>query len=421
VPPAAGTLSAELQQALTLVLTNQAKLGQPKRISEKLPGIEDSLSRIFATDDESLWPPFWHRFANAPKNTRATLLANMLRTRVNSDDGNGCFPAVSPAMVEAVTSAKFCTDDHTELEHGFNIFTMITTIQGIQAVAQQTFLYTASVNGQTAPSTTELRDLSRTKAQFPRTCTQASSQLRSYVTASQELFGMNHPFTVHTAVFVQKLEKLLPKFETYWLDRQGGVAAGLTRLIYFMHMLVNQYFHDLSLVEIGDGAPLPHYQEALNVIQRDHYHLLPELPLHMLAPPAQPSGTPAAGQGQGGGRSPAKLNATQSRSGDGSRRQPAAEGQLANNFVKLGNSQPHEALVARFEASGKPFKDLMGEHGHTKPFVDGHMTKRENQVCLSYHLRKFCRDDCHRQGSHRPLTTTEQSKVAQFLTDLGIE
>jgi len=239
IPPVARALSDKLQQALTLVLTNQACQGLPKRISEKLLGIEDSLSQIFAMDNEAIWPPFWQQFANAPKNTCTTLVANMLHTWANGDNGNGCFPAVLPALVEAITSAKFCTDDHMELEQGFNIFTMIMTIQGTQAVAQQTFLYMALVNGQTAPSTAELHELTRTKAQFPHTCTQALHQLKSYIMAAQELFGVNHPFTVHVMVFVQKVEKLLPKFETYWLDQQGGVSAGLTQLMYFTHMLTN--------------------------------------------------------------------------------------------------------------------------------------------------------------------------------------
>jgi hypothetical protein len=42
-------------------------------------------------------------------------------------------------------------------------------------------------------------------------------------------------------------------------------------------------------------------------------------------------------------------------------------------------------------------------------------------LCLSHILRGECNTACRRAATHRALTQTEQSRVAEFLTQSGVE
>jgi hypothetical protein len=92
------------------------------------------------------------------------------------------------------------------------------------------------------------------------------------------------------------------------------------------------------------------------------------------------------------------------------------------NQSRLQNmSHLNPALIARFTAWGQELNTATGIAGLTPAYADGSGRSAEHQICLSYHLRKFCTSEgCRRAASHRQLTTTEVAAVAQFMTDAGI-
>jgi hypothetical protein len=79
------------------------------------------------------------------------------------------------------------------------------------------------------------------------------------------------------------------------------------------------------------------------------------------------------------------------------------------------------ALVTRFTTWGRELNTVTSVAGVTAAYVDGTGRAPEHQICLTYHLRKFCfAEGCRRAASHRQLTASEANSVAQFMTDVGI-
>jgi hypothetical protein len=131
---------------------------------------------------------------------------------------------------------------------------------------------------------------------------------------------------------------------------------------------------------------------------------LPFLPAAYLLKPKADNGKKKKACGER--TNPAGSNATR----------PAARAPRLQN-----TSHVTTALVARFTTWGQELNTVTSMAGITPAYADGSGPAAENQICLSYHLRKSCTaEGCCRAASHRQLTASEVTAVAQFMTDVGI-
>jgi hypothetical protein len=82
----------------------------------------------------------------------------------------------------------------------------------------------------------------------------------------------------------------------------------------------------------------------------------------------------------------------------------------------MQNGAPNHVLMARFAHTTKRLKDL-APRGMVTPRGDN----GTEVLCLSQILRGECNSGCSRHLTHRALTQTEVSRVAEFLTQSGVE
>jgi hypothetical protein len=80
------------------------------------------------------------------------------------------------------------------------------------------------------------------------------------------------------------------------------------------------------------------------------------------------------------------------------------------------NLAPNTVLMTRFERTSKRLRDLT-PRGTVTPRGDN----GTEELCLSHTLRGECNSNCTRRAAHRALTQTEVSRVAEFLTQAGVE
>jgi hypothetical protein len=61
------------------------------------------------------------------------------------------------------------------------------------------------------------------------------------------------------------------------------------------------------------------------------------------------------------------------------------------------------AFKSKFEASNRTLRDLRDNTPRT-------------HLCLSYHLRGGCYDNCGRAASHKPLSASDRSTLMDYIT-----
>jgi len=79
------------------------------------------------------------------------------------------------------------------------------------------------------------------------------------------------------------------------------------------------------------------------------------------------------------------------------------------------NAVPNDLLRRRYDNSGRTIASIT--NGRPSPLAD----TGGAQLCLSWHLRCSCFAECGRVATHRPLTMTEVTRIAELLTAAGIE
>jgi hypothetical protein len=79
-----------------------------------------------------------------------------------------------------------------------------------------------------------------------------------------------------------------------------------------------------------------------------------------------------------------------------------------NRIANPGTDWP--ARLTAFENSGRKIQDLKA----AAPSSAANHLGATTPMCLSYHLRGTCFDNCGRRDTHRPLTAAESTAFAAF-------
>lgn len=408
-----GTGTADATAALITALQQHQKdsADQKKKVSTKLPGTYQVLQRVLQTEDEDSFPPFWKDFANADKASRPGVLTNALQQAVIDIGGNLAIPPAATAhLVESLTLGRFASHDQDNLTAGMTVFTIVTTSTGISQSHEDISVYAATYGGNALPTTADLRRLAKSPAVFPTTTLQTVTQLGGYLALIHVSMGKNHPFTTAFRNFYESMRPEIERAESYLHSQAGGVAPIAARLFMKIHIITNRFLHKLSITPLGEEGPmLPPYTDIVNQMVYRSFFQFPSLP------PQYITKTP-----------PIDNRATQELPPSGGDKVPKAKKDAATRSETVRNKDHlSAALVSRYcqfiaSERGQPVKELVMKPGITKPLADNLPNKRENQLCLNYHLTESCHDLCPRKKTHRSLTTTEEQKVGQFLTDANV-
>jgi hypothetical protein len=213
------------------------------------------------------------------------------------------------------------------------------------------------------------------------------------------LLGVNHRVSLHFHAFVAAFQSL--KME---VEEQFGAEIHAALPLFQRHtqLTMARYYNDATVV--GANAGLPRITDLIDIIKYRQWSQLPQLPpryTNALGPP--PVGA-ATNPSSGGGRTSAS-----SRTGGGGTTS-------GNPGTRVVNVAPNSVLMARFERTTKRLGDLT----RTESLIPRGDNGTE-VLCLSHILRGECNTSCRRAATHRALTQTEQSRVGEFLTQVGVE
>ena len=155
-------------------------------------------------------------------------------------------------------------------------------------------------------------------------------------------------------------------------------------------------FRSLSM---GRTAHMPNFQEITALIERRAYHLLPPLPQQYLAPATATRPASASAEAPiSVGRPPAALSSAP----PDNRRDP---GPRINN----------PGLVPEWGAAFNNSNTTIWALREFAPSTHDRDTQATVPICLSYHLRGSCYENCQRASMHRALSAAERRSMSAFV------
>ena len=183
-----------------------------------------------------------------------------------------------------------------------------------------------------------------------------------------------------------------------------SIEGMLGRFMMKFHILTRDFFYRRISAPWDETVALPMYISIVQAFTLHEWATLPFIPAAYLKPKAGDEGKKK------------KARADSASPAGGNTNTPTTRAARLPNTAHL-----NPVLIARFTTWGRELNTVTSVAGVTAPYMDGSGRGPEHQVCLSYHLRKFCYvEGCRRAASHRQLTPSEVNAVAQFMTDVDI-
>jgi hypothetical protein len=390
-----------LQQQVENAQAARAADKAPKEFSAIYPQAAVEIQMLCEAATEANLPPIWKLLANLKKKEAVMAVSHLIEARARDLDSYKVAPVVTPELLERIYSFKAGSVDVDDITAGFSLFLLTTGSPEANTQARErSVVYGMLHGGQVAPSLDQLRELIATAPQMAHTLIGLERNYQGYSTLLDVLLGVNHRVALHFRAFVDSFQSL--KLE---VEEQFGAEIHAALPLFQRHtqLTMARYYNDATVV--GANAGLPRINDLIDIIKYRQWSQLPQLPPRYINPRGPPGGTPPPG----GGRASGTGTGTSSRAGGGT----ASAG---NTNTRVVNVAPNSVLMARFEHTTKRLGDIT----RTETLIPRGDNGTE-VLCLSHILRGECNTSCRRAATHRALTQTEQSRVGEFLTQVGVE
>jgi hypothetical protein len=281
---------------------------------------------------------------------------------------------VSNHLVKNICALKF--NSRGDLDDGLNLFNaVVLTSHDKQATAVQKYNEDDRFMDTGVTSLKDKQAHGKFKhAVMPKTASLFREMVIGYFVFLRVLFGPDHPITLAYHLLYNMVEDLTTTLE-HWEE-----IKVYERCLWGIYSRVNAYFDDVVLPDGVIDAKLP----DLVVFAEGMRHRDPLPRADWATPPVPPPGGGGGGgrNGGGGGTPPKKT-------GENTEKNPALESDLLSG------------RVAKF----------IEDNGLPPLHEDG------KGLCLIYHTKTAgCKKTCVRKHSHKPLSETEKSKLAEYVS-----
>jgi hypothetical protein len=349
---------------------------------------------------EASLPPIWKLLANLKKKEAVMAVSQLIEARARDMDSYRVAPVVTPELLERIYSFKAGSVDVDDTTAGFSLVLLSTgSPEANMQARERSVVYGMLHGGQVAPSLDQLREIvTMAPQQMARTLIGLERNYQGYSTLLDVLLGVNHRVALYFRAFVDSFQSL--KLE---VEEQFGADIHAVLPLFQRHtqLTMARYFNDATVV--GANAGLPRINDLIDIIKYRQWSQLPQLPPRYTNTRGPPSGTPTTPFGSS--RASGTRTGTVSRAGGG-----------GNTNTRVVNVAPNTVLMARFEHTTKRLGDLTRNEALVPRGDNG-----TEVLCLSHILRGECNTTCRRAATHRALTQTEQSRVGEFLTQVGVK
>ena len=386
----------------------RATAAAPKLPSEAFPILIVRILEFCEVESEANLPDIWHKLAASPARYRRTLLETAVAERSReSNAATRVIPVITKAVIEMMTMCNFGARDTSDLSEGLHPLQVIHCAVGIakatEALAKR---YDAAQAHQAAPTFAEADALSPTTIPFPRSTVALDTGLKVFSLLLDVILGTNHRLAhFYRVVFLASNWPIAFNALNNYKERTKPPPVVEPLIMRQLQLYFVTFFNRV----LPDAPPpLPRLDKLIEVILTDNYNQLPPIPAHYLTVISQLS--PRAPVFPKPFASPA--GATSVPAVGTPARSPTADPPVAGartRAVVVTNPTRDVVFRDRFLASGCTLKDLAA-HAPTTRTPEGETIA----LCLSYHLKHRCFENCGRQPTHKPLTVSERADFADF-------
>ena len=379
-----------------------AAANQPKLPSEAFPMTVPMWLLACGVTNERQLPPLYHHWAQATKGERRAVFVRLLDQRASeAGAATTIAPVVSKELLETVLFGKFAPAvyDADDLRVGLHPFTcgfVVDTRGGI--VESRAASYDLLLAGLAAPTFEEQAQLSTKEVPFPATTYAAGLQLRGCSLVLDVVLGLGNPLAQAYRTFCNmdwpQMEAVLNVSAAYDPTLEVNVLPSILR---WVQLNLTEY-----LREVQRQAPvaLPAFHDLRRLVTQRTYNLLPHVPARYLA--TQPTLPVAA---------PPSLGSVVSSLSAPTHPSPAAAPSTAGRGgAQVLNPSVNHAWKDAFERSGKLIRDLRSQAPQWT------IKNQPMEVCLSYHLRGSCYENCNRKDTHITPSPPNKAAFSKFVT-----
>jgi hypothetical protein len=335
-------------------------------------------------------PQLWPDLAASPARHRRWILDEAVINRaLETSAATSVPPIITKITYELTLQCKFGSSDLNNPAEGLHPGQVAHKACGVGAAAQaQAEAYDLTMNRITSPTVAEQAALTTTAAPPPHDTFALDGTVRSLSVVLDVILGVNHRLSLHyrEAFLKSAWPRALAAFNSYNAASPNSSAAAL--ILRKLQLIFVTFFNGIRLGQ--PPPPLPPFGDLIIVMLENNYNTLPPLPPRFF-PASTPITTPATEPTLAAPK-PAALPTPSTARGNGQRT-------MGN---KVSNPNVSATWKDKFEACGRSLRDVR----------DG---APPLPLCLSYHLRGGCFDNCSRTASHKPLSATERSTLTDFV------
>ena len=409
--------AAEAAAAAADRASARAVAAAPKAPSTAFPVL---IHRILHTCDavtEDELPALWHQWAAANRADRRRLLEHLLEAHASSGFAASVqAPIATKELFETILYLQLGSNDSDNLARGLQPFLMVLPSGSSAATALAQVECFDLMQGQlAAPSFAEqdsLRFLYTPVIQLPN---QLHAILGALSIVLDVVLGVNHRLSAHYRLFFQGAWHHCFAHHLAHLDatRHPALFHCLPRIARFIQLQLIAYFNRTQ--PAMPQPELPAFASITSTVESKLFHLFPFMPALRGAPaaaPAAPALTPRPVAG------PAAAAAAP---GPRPAYTPAAAA-TPLGVAPVQAAIPPRAPAARNPAVNSEWQRRLAQGGRLLREFKSHIPSATatdgtvTELCLSYHIRGLCYENCRRAATHRPLTAADTIKAQAFVT-----
>ena len=373
---------------------------QPKLPSEAFPMTVPVWMRACGGTSERSLPALYHQWAQASKAERRAVFVRMLEQRASeAGAATTIVPVVSKELLETVLFGKFAPAvyEADDLRIGLHPFTCGYVLDNRGGVVEsRAASYDLMLAGLSAPTFDEQTLLSTKEVPFPATTYAAGTQLRGCSLVLDVTLGPENPLARAYRTFCHsdwpQMEAVLNVNAVYDPTLEANVLPSILR---WVQLNLTEYLRDTLR---QTPAAIPAFHELRRLVTQRTYNLLPHIPARYQVTSASVVSTPPATQ--------SVVSALTTPSVTPAPSVPPAAGR---GGAQVLNPAAVREWKEAFERSGKLIRDLRTQAPKWT------IRNQQMEVCLGYHLRGSCYENCNRKETHVPPSPANKTIFAQFV------
>ena len=364
------------------------------------PGMAPCLRKLCgAGDDDELLPLFWRTFAatGGKRNQCSPQLESLINQRALEPDSTQTQQVLGVRLYEGLQQFRVGTNSLEELTYGISPF-LICPAGYHKAAAQRaaTFLYT-SIQGEGCVATLDnVKVLVTTTINVPDNFYQLVDFIGAYSIMIDVLTGPNE-------ILAQEVRQHFH----FWKFNVADVVAAISHepkavqseflvgVMRAIQLTVLRHINEKMNLNILRVSP-PDFQHIEDAVHRRTFKNMPSLPAayYSEVKPADRADAAAAA-----GLPPSAATPT------------AKSERTKGNMVTATGNQVNTAWQERLANSGKTILALKALGAKHLPASADKTTK----ICLSFHLKANCFDNCRCSSTHRKLSDAETKTMDAFV------